>query len=57
MFNSETHMNKSFPNGDLKILNLYDGELVLDDGMAMPTYLVFDCLVTNRTNHMHLNFR
>jgi hypothetical protein len=23
----------------------------------MPTYLVFDCLVVNKTNVMHLNFR
>ena len=49
---------------DLTILNLFDGELVLDhkanpekDLQEMPTFLVFDALVVNSVNVMALFFR
>jgi len=47
---------------NLTMVNLFDGELVQDNRdattlCAMPTFLVFDCLVVGRQNVMHLNFR
>ena len=55
---------------DMQIINFYDGELVQDNifvkdenndieiGLQLhPTFLVFDCLMVNAHNVMHLNFR
>ena len=62
-FNSEGHLSSRPPlTTQLTVTNVFDGELVLDEDEsgalnALPTYLVFDCLVLKAKSLMHLNFR